>query len=318
MLISLEKKSWQWILLIFLAFIWGASFILMKKGLQSFTNMQVGAMRIFFSFVFFLPLIYRNIRKINRSNLQSLLIVGFVGNALPAVLFSTAQTGIGSALAGILNSLTPIFTLLVGISLYANKVRWLSIAGLLLGMAGAMGLIISANNLRVDNYNSWYGIFAIIATMCYGINVNEIKFKLKDLDGVAIASLGFFFPGPFAGLYLLLTDYSAATAAQDFYTSMLAVTGLAFFSSFIAIIVMNILIKYTTTLFAASVTYIIPIFAVFWGIMDGERFLPVQVFWAFVILAGVYLVNRKRGFVSLYSNKSSVPHQKQKINRHEQ
>lgn len=310
MLISLEKKSWQWILLIFLAFIWGASFILMKKGLQSFTNMQVGAMRIFFSFIFFLPLIYRNIRKINRSNLQSLLIVGFVGNSLPAVLFATAQTGIGSALAGILNSLTPIFTLLVGITLYSNKVRWLSVAGLLLGMTGALGLIMSSNNLNIEGSNNWYGVFAVIATMCYGVNVNEIKFRLKDLDGVAIASLGFFFPGPFAGLYLLMTDYSAATSSPDVYISLLAVTGLAFFSSFIAIIVMNILIKYTTTLFAASVTYIIPIFAVSWGIMDGEKFLPLQVFWAFVILAGVYLVNRKKGNAGICTNKSAVSLQK--------
>ncbi|MFP4366816.1 MAG: DMT family transporter [bacterium] len=315
MLISLEKKSWQWILLIFLAFIWGASFILMKKGLQSFTNMQVGAMRIFFSFIFFLPLIYRNIRKINRSNLQSLLIVGFVGNSLPAVLFATAQTGIGSALAGILNSLTPIFTLLVGITLYSNKVRWLSIAGLLLGMTGALGLIMSSNNLNIEGSNNWYGVFAVIATMCYGVNVNEIKFRLKDLDGVAIASLGFFFPGPFAGLYLLMTDYSAATSSPDVYISLLAVTGLAFFSSFIAIIVMNILIKYTTTLFAASVTYIIPIFAVTWGIMDGERFLPLQVFWAFVILAGVYLVNRKKRNAGICTNKSPVPLQKTEKNQ---
>ncbi len=293
--INLEKRSWQWILLVFLAFIWGASFILMKKGLQSFTSMQVGAMRIFFSFVFFLPLIFRYAGKINRSNLRSLLIVGFVGNLAPALLFATAQTEIDSSLAGILNSLTPIFTMLIGILLYANRVKWLSIAGLVLGMAGAAGLIISANTISIEASNNWYGIFAVIATMCYGINVNEIKFRLRELDGVAIASLGFLFPGPVAGIYLLTCDYSLAASSQDIYASLLSVTALAFFSSFIAIIVMNILIKYTTTLFAASVTYVIPIFAVFWGVLDGERFLLIHALWAAIILAGVYLINRQAG-----------------------
>ena len=295
MRIDLEKRIWQWILLIFLAFIWGASFILMKKGLQSFTNMQVGAMRIFFSFMFYLPLIYYHYPRIRRSNIVSLLIVGFVGNAIPAFLFATAQTEISSLLAGILNSLTPIFTLIVGILLYRNRVRWLSIAGLIIGLAGAVGLILSVNSLEAEVSNNWYGIFAVMATLCYGINVNEIKFKLKDLDGVAIASLGFLFIGPLAGLYLLFSDYSMAAGSPEMVSSLLSVGGLAFFSSFIAIIVMNILIKYTTTLFAASVTYIIPIFAVFWGVMDGERFLLMQALWALIILFGVWLVNiRKR------------------------
>ncbi len=293
MRVDLEKRSWQWILLIFLAFIWGTSFILMKKSLQSFTNLQVGGMRIFFSFVFFIPLIYRHIKKLDRSNLMSLLIVGFVGNAMPAFLFATAQTEVSSSIAGILNSLTPIFTLIIGILIYSNRVGWMSVIGLILGMIGAFGLIMSVNNLDLETSNNWYGIFAVIATICYGINVNEIKFRLKDLDGVAIASLGFLFIGPVAGVYLALSDYSMATASPYIISSMLSVVGLAFFSSFVAVILMNILIKYTTTLFAASVTYIIPVFAVFWGLMDGERFLILQVFWALVILAGVYIVNRK-------------------------
>jgi drug/metabolite transporter (DMT)-like permease len=294
MKIDLEKRSWQWIMLIFLAFIWGASFILMKKGLQSFTNFQVGAMRVFFSFIFFIPLIIRNLKKISRDNLGSLLIVGFIGNAIPAFLFATAQTEVNSSLAGILNSLTPIFTMVIGILLYGNRVKWLSVGGLVIGFAGAIGLILSMNNIATEGANNWYGLFAVVATVCYGINVNEIKFRLKELDGVAIASLGFIFIGPLSGMILIFGDYSLAASSPVLFDSLLSVTGLAFFSSFIAIIFMNILIKYTTTLFAASVTYIIPIFAVFWGTIDGESFLMVQAFWALVILAGVYIVNSSK------------------------
>lgn len=298
MAIDLEKRYWQWVLLIFLAFIWGGSFILMKKGLQSFTAMQVGGMRIFFSFVFFIPLIIKYLKKLDRSNLRSLLIVGFVGNAIPAVLFAGAQTGVSSSVAGILNSLTPIFTLLVGILLYANRVRWLSVFGLIIGLIGATGLILSINGPDVEMTDSWYGLFAVAGTICYGINVNEIKFRLKDLDGVAIAALGFLFIGPVAGIFLALSDYSAAADSPFLFSSLFSVLALAFFSSFIAIIMMNVLIKFTTTLFAASVTYIIPIFAVFWGFLDGEKFLPVQVLWAFVILTGVYMVNVNKAFFS--------------------
>jgi drug/metabolite transporter (DMT)-like permease len=294
MRIDLEKRSWQWILLIFLAFVWGASFILMKKGLQSFSGMQVGAMRVFFSFVFFLPLILYNLRKISRQNIVSLLIVGFVGNATPALLFATAQTGINSSLAGILNSLTPLFTLAIGILLYGNKVKWLSVAGLIVGLTGAAGLIISMNGLEIEGTNKWYGLFAVVGTICYGVNVNEIKFRLKNLDGIAIASLGFLFIGPIAGIYLSMSDYSMAADSPVIIHSLIAVAGLAFFSGFIAITVMNILIKFTTTLFAASVTYIIPIFAVFWGMVDGEKFMLIQAFWAIIILTGVYLVNHAR------------------------
>ncbi len=267
----------------------------MKIGLQSFTGLQVGGMRIFFSFVFFIPLIIKHIQKIKRSNLKSLLVVGFIGNAFPAFLFATAQTEISSSVAGILNSLTPIFTLVIGIMLYANRVRLLSIAGLILGMTGAVGLIMSMEGLELEAHNNWYAIFAVIATVCYGVNVNEIKFRLKDLDGVAIASLGFLFIGPLAGAYLAFSDYSMAAGSVDITSSLLAVVGLSFFSSFIAMILINILIKYTTTLFAASVTYIIPVFAVFWGLMDGEKFLVIQGFWALIILIGVYLVNRTTG-----------------------
>ncbi len=292
--INLEKKVWQWLLLILLAFIWGASFILMKRGLTSFSNMQVGAMRVFFAFIFYIPLIIANLKKLNRYNLKPLLKVGFIGNAIPAFLFATAQTEISSSLAGILNSLTPIFTLVVGLIFYSSRVRLINTAGLTLGLAGAVGLVISINSMNTIRVNDWYAIFVVLATIGYGINVNEIKYKLTDLDGVAIASLGFLFIGPVAGTYLLFSDFSEAVNSPVFRESLFAVSTLAFLASFLAIILINILIKYTTAIFAASVTYIIPIFAVFWGVMDGEMFGIIQVIWSAVILFGVYMVNMKK------------------------
>lgn len=291
--IDLNKKSWQWVLLVSLAFIWGASFILMKRGLQSYSNFEVAALRIFISFLFFLPLIILNIRKISKKNIKSLILVGFIGNFVPAFLFTTAQTRISSSLAGILNSLTPIFTLIVGYFIYKSEVKFWNIVGLILGFIGAIGLINNNGNGAGDQ-NIWYAVFPVIATLCYGFNVNEVKYKLKDLDGVAIASLAFLFIGPVAGIYLLIMGFTIGPEMPFHLESLGYITLLALFGSVLAVIGINILLKYTTAIFASSVTYIIPIFAVFWGILDGEPFHLFQVVWIGLILFGVYLVKSRK------------------------
>jgi len=289
--IQLENKSSQWITLLFLSFIWGSSFILMKKGLESFNHMQVAAFRIFFSFIFLLPFIIRHIGAIRRDNVQSLIIVGFAGFAIPAVLFTKAQTRIDSSLAGILNSLTPLFTLIVGLLIYKSKARWENILGLLIGLLGAVGLI-WRGDLNVFRGINLFALFVVAATICYGINVNEVKYKLAGLSSIQITSLALLFTGPIAGIYLLLTDLAPAAETPDYLVNLGYIALLALFSSVIAVLVFNHLIKYTTPLFAASVTYIIPLFAILWGIADGEHIGILQFVWVAVILAGVYLVNK--------------------------
>lgn len=291
---DLNKKQWQWTLLFILAFIWGTSFILMKKGLHSFSNNQVASFRIFLTFLFFLPLLKSRIKKINRKNLKSLLIVGFIGNAIPAYLFTKAQTRIDSSLAGILSSLTPLFTLIIGLIIYKSHVKLINILGLLLGFIGAVGLIYKSTPGGFDLSSGSYTLFVVAATFCYGISVNEIKHKLKDLDGVSIAALSFVFIGPVAGVQLLFSNLGESFSQPGALESLGYVTILSLFSSVFAVIMFNILIKYTTAIFASSVTYIIPIFAIFWGVFDGERIMMEEILWIFVILIGVYLVNKRK------------------------
>ena len=289
--IQLENKAWQWATLLFLSMIWGSSFILMKKGLESYSHLQVAAFWIFFSFVFMLPITIKNMRVINRENLQSLLIVGFIGFAIPAFLFTKAQTRIDSYLAGMLNSLTPLFTLVVGIMAYRNSTRWRNVAGLVLGLAGALGLMWNGDMDLLKGINL-FALFIVAATICYGINVNEIKFRLARLTSLEITSLAFLFTGPVAGIYLLFTDFTPAFRTADYLLNLAYIAILALFSSVIAVLIFNHLIRYTTTLFAASVTYIIPVFAILWGVLDGENIRLLQFFWITVMLLGVYLVNK--------------------------
>ena len=289
--IDLENKAWQWAILLFLSLIWGTSFILMKRGLESYSNTQVAAFRIFFSFVFMLPITIKNIKVISRDNIRSLIIVGMIGFAIPAFLFTKAQTRIDSSLAGMLNSLTPLFTLVVGILFYRSHTRWVNIAGLIMGLIGAIGLMWNGDMNIFKGINA-FALFIVAATICYGINVNEIKFKLVKLSSLEITSLAFLFTGPIAGIFLLFTDFEPVTKTPDYLLNLAYIAILALFSSVIAVLVFNHLIKFTTTLFATSVTYIIPLFAIMWGTIDGESIRLIQLIWITVILLGVYLVNK--------------------------
>ena len=288
----LENQRGQYIMLLVLAFIWGSSFVLMKKGLQSFSANQVAGLRIFITFLLFLPFTFRIFHKLNRKNLVFLLIVGFIGNGIPAILFTTGQTEISSALAGILNSLTPLFTLLVGLSLFKTSTGWKNIIGVITGLSGTVGLILNGEGLFLTG-NLWFALFIIAATVCYALSTNIIKEKLQGLDGFSVAALSFFLIGPWAGVYLLTSDFTTAIVADGALANFGFIVLLAFFSSFLAVILFNMLIKFTTSLFATSVTYIIPVFAIFWGLADGESIKFGQFIWIGVILFGIYLVNQK-------------------------
>lgn len=291
---DLSKKSWQWITLLSLALIWGSSFILMKKGLRSFDYLQVAAFRLFFSFVVLIPVIVKNLKKVNKANYIHLMISAYAGIFFPAFLFTKAQTQISSSLAGMINSLAPFFALMLGVLIYHNKPGRNQVIGILLGLIGAIGLISKGNIFEsLSNINS-YALYVVVATMGYGINANQVRFKLKDLTGVEITSLSFLFVGPPAGIYLLFSDFSMAMQTPDWMLNLFFVFVLALFGSVLSLFFFNSLIHYTSALFATSVTYIIPFFAILWGIADGEKISLVQLLGIGLTLIGVYLVNRRK------------------------
>ncbi len=288
----LKKKFWQWTALFILALIWGSSFILMKRGLESFSNSQVASIRIFASFMFFSPFFLKNLKFINRKNLKSLLIVGFLGSAIPAFLFTKAQTVIDSSLAGMLNSLTPMFTLIIGWLFYKSEINIRKITGILLGLTGAAGLIYNGSN--IFNSIDIHSLLIVLATIFYGITANEIKTNLKEMDGARITMLGFFFAGPFAGVYLLFSKFPDPGIDKNVYANLGFVLILALFGTVLALILFNNLIKHTPILFSVSVTYLIPIIAIMWGINDGEVITLVDLLWIGIILLGVFIINKSK------------------------
>lgn len=294
-IIDLNKSIWQWILLILLAFVWGSSFILMKKGLESFDNLQVASLRIVISFVFLSPILFKNFKKIKKDQWLPIFIAGLLGSGIPAFLFTTAQTHISSSLTGMLNSLVPLFTVFIGILFFGLKLRKLKIAGVAIGLAGAVGLLNTTGSLSFANNDLLYGSLVVLATICYATNVNFIKVKLEDVSSLNITTFGFLLIGPAAAIYLFTTDFTQivvedeAAALNLFYITLLAVFGTA-----LAVILFNMLIKKVSPVFASSVTYMIPVFAIFWGFMDGEQIVPIQLIYIAIILSGIYIVNRDK------------------------
>lgn len=287
------KKWFQFTVLLSLAFIWGSSFMLIKIGLKSFDSVQVATLRISFASLVLLPYSIRYLKSIRRKDLKSLLIAGFLGSLLTAILFSTAQTRIDSALAGMLNSLTPVFTLIVGLLFYKTKFKVSQLIGILLGMLGALGLMTSGKSISFESVNA-YAFLIVLATFLYGLNINEVKAYLTHLSGIQITALSFFFIGPVALGYFLLSDMQAATQNENWLMHLGAIALLGVLGTAIAMLAMNTLIRYTSAVFASSVTYIIPVFAIIWGFLDGELITAFHLVFMVVILLGVYLINRQR------------------------
>jgi len=281
-----NSKIWHWLAVVLLSLIWGTSYILMKKGLRSFSAYQLASLRMLISLLCLLPVALRSLSKFNKKNFLSILIIGFFGSGIPAILYPLAETRIDSSLTGMLNSLSSAFTLLIGIVFYKRKAIRSQIAGVFLGFAGAAGLLYSGS--LTFNY---YGLFVVLATVMNGLSNNEVS-KVEGLNGLEITSLSFLIVSPFALALLLGTDIHAVFLTSDWllnfgYIAILAVAGSAF-----ANVIYYFLVRDTSPVVASVVAYFIPIVATMWGLSDNEHLAPTMFLSVLLILAGVYLINR--------------------------
>jgi drug/metabolite transporter (DMT)-like permease len=281
-----KRKIWHWIALVILSLIWGTSYILMKKGLESFSPYQVGALRIVITFVCLLPVALKHFRFLNKSNILSIIIIGLFGSVIPAFLFPLAETRITSSLAGMLNSLSPVFTLLFGITIYKRKAIKSQIAGVFLGLLGAIGLLYTGS----FTFNV-FGLFVVLATLLSGISSNEVS-KVKELNGIKITSLSFFVTSPVAIIYLCFSDFSGPMQSENWVRNLCFIGILAALGSATALVIYYLLIRDTSPIFASSVTYFIPIVATFWGLADNEHLSSSMLISVILIFAGVYIINR--------------------------
>lgn len=283
----------SWGLLILLTFVWGSSFILIKKGLTVFSASQVSAIRILSASIFMIPFALSWIKRVSKKYYLLIFVSGFIGSLIPAFLFAIAQTKLDSAITGMVNSMTPVFVIIIGAIVYRQRITTVMIFGLMLAFSGTILLMYYSSD---ENHKiNLFALFVVAATILYGINVNILKFSLSDLNPIAISSISIFMVGPFAGVQLFLfTDFTDRMSQGNKaflalgYLSILGIVGTS-----LALMLFNKLIKLKTPLFASSVTYLIPIVAVFWGIIDGEKLTIMHYLCMGVIIGGVYLANKK-------------------------
>tara|TARA_B100001741_G_scaffold313850_1_gene322764 strand:- start:5134 stop:6003 length:870 start_codon:yes stop_codon:yes gene_type:complete len=284
-----SKKIYNWTLMILLAFIWGSSFILMKKGLIVFNDLEVAQLRMGVAWISLLPFVWSKIFSIEKKHIIPILVVGLFGNGFPAFLFTKAQTELDSSLIGILNALVPLFTFVLAMFLFKTKVKVSQLIGILLGLSGAIWLI-AGGGLMIENGNySWY---VIIATICYAISLNTIKNYLQNMSAIDIAGLAFFVVGPFCLLALAFSDFSEKMTIDGAYLALFYVVLLSTVGTSIALVLFNQLVKGTTAIFASSVTYLIPVVAIFWGFTDGEIITLNHFIGIAIILGGIHLINK--------------------------
>ena len=286
------SKQIKWGYLLLLSLIWGSSFILIKKGLVGLTAFQLGSLRIIFAALFLLVIGFRSLVKIPHHQWKYIALTSLFGTFIPAYLFAIAQTQIDSSISSILNSLTLLNTLLIGVLFFRLDFRRNQIFGVLIGLVGS-ALLIWNGAVHHPNQNYYYAFLVLIASICYATNVNLIKKYLSDLPPLSITT-GNFLVLLFPALAVLYsTDFFAMTYGVEVQESMLYILILGVLGTGFANIIFFKLIQISSPVFATSVTYLIPVVAFFWGMLDQELLTPVQLFGAFIVLVGVYLSARK-------------------------
>jgi len=278
---------------ILLAIIWGSSFILMKEGLQKLSAYQVASLRIVFSGMVLLPTTIKYFRLIPANKLLLIFLSGFLGSLLPAYLFCIAEKGIDSALAGTLNSLTPIFVIITGALFFNTKTTSNKVLGIIISFAGCILLLFSKGQMQ-ENQNLIYISYVVLATIFYGFNVNMVHRHLSQVGSLQIAAVALTLNAVPAFIALATTGYFSLNFAE---TGILYSTGaaalLGIVGTAIASIIFYMLVKKAGAIFASMVTYGIPFIAITWGVIYGEQVGWKQLLCLIVILGGVYVANRK-------------------------
>lgn len=285
-------KEVKWVYLIGLALIWGSSFILIKKGLIGLTAIQLGSLRIIFAALFLLLIGFKSLAKIPQRQWKFIALTSFFGTFTPAYLFAIAETEIDSSITAILNSLTPLNTLVIGVFIFGMQSQRRQIFGVFIGLIGCL-LLVFNGAMSHPEQNYYYAILVVVASLCYAINVNLIKKYLSDLSSLSITTGNFMvllIPAivilSFSGFHEVMYDEKAQYSI--FFIVVLGVVGTG-----IANVLFFKLIQMSSPVFATSVTYLIPIIAFFWGFLDNEMLTPIQLLGAFIVLVGVYLSAKK-------------------------
>lgn len=288
-----NSDSLKWVLLIVCAFIWGFSFFFIKKGLIAFDSHEVALLRISITAIVLSPLLLiKRFRVVPKGSWLWIAAVGILGSAFPPFLFSEAQIYVDSSVAGILNSLTPVFTLLIGIVLFKTKYKAIQIVGLSVALAGAMALVFLGSEKTGTVHIM--SLLIVAATICYASSVNIVKSKTFQIHPISLTIYSFVIIGIPALIALPFTSFSEHLNHPQVELAFGSVAALAIVGTGLATILFYYLVSISSALFSSTVTYLIPIVAIILGNLDQEQISGLHILSLMLILLGVYLVGKKR------------------------
>jgi drug/metabolite transporter (DMT)-like permease len=289
---SRQPAALDWFVVILLATIWGASFIMIKRSVEIFTPVQMAMWRMVLATLVYLPIAAAYWSKIDWKRWKPMLVVAFCGSAIPNFLFAVAQQHVNSSLAGILNALTPLFTVIIGASFFQMQVNWARILGIVVGLSGAVLLVLFNRGMDTSG-NVFFAGLCILATVCYAINANTVGRYLRDQHPAAIASSAFVITG---GLFVIGLLYAGGWAAVWQHPNGIKGLGYVFYLAAMGTVGGSILyfwlLQRTSPIFATSVTYLLPVTAIALGFFDGESVSPVELLGTGIILTGLYLARK--------------------------
>ena len=289
---SLSLKKWG--TLVILSLIWGSSYILIKKGLTGLTPIQLGSLRVIVTTIIIAPIGYQKIKHIPRQKMKWVALSAFVGSFFPAYLFAFAETEISSSITAVMVSLTPLFTLLISVFVFGEELLKKQVFGVLIGFTGIIVLI--NNELFSSSFNILYIMFIVLAAFCYAINANVLYYCLSNIPALGIVFMSFLFMFIPAFIILCFSSFPFSDFASDplIIESIIYIVILALFGTAIAKVLYIKLLAISTPVFSVSTTYLMPVVAIFWGLLDGEEFKLTQFTGTAIILLGVYLVTKKK------------------------
>ena len=292
----MQKKSIVQIL--GLSAIWGVSFLLIRIAGESFPPFWIALMRCGLGALLLWGVLFgTGHRAPARSYLPWLLLVGLFNNAIPFTCFAWGERVVPSNTAAVLNATTPIFTLLLGMAMQRGRAAWNVMAGVALGFAGVVLVVVnqasqtSAEQAQVPRAVFFRGV-ALVTTGALGYAIGALiaKAKLQGIDpiGIAASQLGL------AGLMVLPLAAFGPHPAHVHAGPVLGLMVLSLLGSGVAYLLFFHLLRTVPATHAVAVTYLLPIWGVFWGAIAREPIGVLTYAGVAVVIGGLVLMNLRR------------------------
>jgi drug/metabolite transporter (DMT)-like permease len=288
----------KWILLIVLTVIWGSSFILIKKSLEHFSPYQVGALRVLIAGIILMPVAISKYKLFPKKHLKWLILAAFTGNFIPMFLFPIAETEVSSSIAGIINSMMPILVIIVGALVWKFDTTKRQIVGTMISFAGVCLLAFGGDG-EGGKFKLIPILLLLLATLCYALSTTTVKSKLMDVSSTILSAFVFSFVLFFPSLIALTFTgfFSTFSFNEDNMLGLMFVSLLSIFGTGLAMTLNYRLLKVSTPLFASTVTLLMPIVAIIWGFLDGEKLSFLQFVGAGVIIGGLIFLRSKTAVI---------------------